>query len=82
MGGGWLGGRFRFLDPEEDLVVAPRTGRLLTFTAGLENLHRAVSAGVSRATTKYSDKHANQPTERERDISDSNRLAGNQIFVF
>ena len=42
------GGRFAWLDDDEDVVVEPRGGRLLTFTGGLENLHgvRKVTAGT------------------------------------
>lgn len=36
------------MDPDQDVVLPPRAGRLLTFTSGLENLHRAdeVQGGV------------------------------------
>jgi len=42
------GGDFAFVDAEEDQLVAPRRGRLLTFTAGPENLHqvRRVTKGT------------------------------------
>ena len=35
------GGRFMFIDEARDSIVEPRAGRLVTFTSGLENLHRA-----------------------------------------
>ena len=43
----FAGGRFIFIDDERDAVVEPKAGRLITFTSGLENLHRAeqVTAG-------------------------------------
>lgn len=34
------GGDFAFVDADEDCIVSPRRGRLLTFTAGPENLHQ------------------------------------------
>jgi len=37
----FAGGSFAWLDPERDLVIEPRAGRLVTFTGGLENPHRA-----------------------------------------
>lgn len=42
------GGDFAFVDAGEDCIVSPRRGRLLTFTAGPENLHqvRRVSRGT------------------------------------
>merc|ERR1719277_2362915 len=40
------GGDFCFIDAEEDCLIAPRRGRLVTFTAGPENLHQ-----VQRVTT-------------------------------
>lgn len=42
------GGDFAFLDVDEDVLVAPRRGRLLAFTAGAENLHQVqrVTAGT------------------------------------
>ena len=46
--GDFGGGRFAWLDEEEDVVVEPRGGRLLAFTGGLENLHqvRKVTRGT------------------------------------
>ena len=35
------GGAFAFLDEDADRLVAPRCGRLLSFSSGLENPHRA-----------------------------------------
>ena len=39
-GDAFEGGDFAFVDEEDDKTVAPRAGRLLTFTSGLENLHQ------------------------------------------
>lgn len=42
------GGNFAFLDQDEDVLVEPREGRLITFTSGPENLHqvRKVTSGT------------------------------------
>eukprot|EP00747_Dinoflagellata_sp_TGD_P024462 gnl/TRDRNA2_/TRDRNA2_130563_c0_seq1.p1 gnl/TRDRNA2_/TRDRNA2_130563_c0~~gnl/TRDRNA2_/TRDRNA2_130563_c0_seq1.p1 ORF type:complete len:497 (-),score=56.89 gnl/TRDRNA2_/TRDRNA2_130563_c0_seq1:239-1729(-) len=42
------GGDFVFVDPDEDLLISPRLGRLVTFTGGPENLHqvRKVTSGA------------------------------------
>ena len=42
------GGDFAFLDLDDDVIIAPMKGRLLTFTSGLENLHqvREVTRGT------------------------------------
>ena len=41
-GGGvnFTGGNFHFLDTNADYTITPRSGRLITFTSGLENPHR------------------------------------------
>jgi predicted 2-oxoglutarate/Fe(II)-dependent dioxygenase YbiX len=46
-GNAFEGGDFAFVDEDDDKTVAPRAGRLLTFTSGLENLHlvREVTKG-------------------------------------
>ena len=45
------GGELVFLDKEDDVVVTPRAGRLVTFSGGLENLHsvRPVTTGSRMA---------------------------------
>ena len=42
------GGAFAFVDADADRLVAPTCGRMLTFSSGLENLHRVerVSRGA------------------------------------
>jgi hypothetical protein len=40
------GGWFAFNDPDHDVLVAPRRGRLLGFTSGFENLHQVTSTVV------------------------------------
>ncbi|KAL1504025.1 hypothetical protein AB1Y20_010439 [Prymnesium parvum] len=42
------GGLFSWMDAASDLTVEPRKGRLLTFTGGLENVHRITK--VTRGT--------------------------------
>lgn len=45
------GGELVFLDKEDDVVVTPQAGRLVTFSGGLENLHsvRPVTTGSRMA---------------------------------